>query len=155
MNFQIRAAVPDDQVPLIDCDIKCFDLAWSSDAWRFIGDNYAIRVATVSGTPVAFSAYHYVEDEREVFLPKIGVKPHFRRRGIGKALLAECASFGRQLGAKRLASCVPESIVLRPREPQDIVGWLIKTGWKAEKLFRKAYTVMGEKEDGVRFILEL
>jgi ribosomal protein S18 acetylase RimI-like enzyme len=151
--FSIRDARPEDQIPIIDCDIKCFDLAWTTDCWAVAAGNYVLKVATFYGTVIGFVTYLHDEDEQIVRMPKLGVKPAYRNKGVGNSLLAEVKTFARQLNARHIETVVPESI-LRPGEPAFIGDWMNKTGWKATGLVKQFFPSMGDMEDGVKFILQ-
>jgi GNAT superfamily N-acetyltransferase len=153
MIFSIRDARPEDQVPIIDCDIKCFDLAWTTDCWAFAAGNYVVKVATFYGTPIGFVTYLFDEDERIVRMPKLGVKPAYRRKKVGVSLQAEVIAFAIACRARHIETVLPESI-LRPGEPNYVGDWMAKAGWKATGLVPEFFPTMGQKEDGVKFILQ-
>jgi ribosomal protein S18 acetylase RimI-like enzyme len=152
--FTIRDARPEDQVPIQDCDIKCFDFAWDTDSWAFVGGNYVVKVATYYGTTFGFTAFLHDEDERIVHVPKIAVKVPYRNMGVGRKLLKEAIVFAQQVKARHLECVLPESI-LRPGEPGFVGDWMNKMGWKATKLVPEFFPAMGQQEDGVTFILNL
>lgn len=154
MIFSIRDARPEDQVPIIDCDIKCFDLAWSTDSWSYVAANNVVKVATFYGTPIGFSVFLLKADEPVVVLPKLGVKPTYRGKGVGRALLKEALVFARQVDARTIETIIPESL-LRPGEPAFVGDWMTKMGWRPDGLVREFFPSMGEKEDGVRFIISM
>jgi ribosomal protein S18 acetylase RimI-like enzyme len=149
--FKIRDAGPRDQVHIIDCDIKCFDMAWSIDNWTFVLANHVIKLATFYRTPVGFAVLAFDNESRVLHVPKLGVKPTYRRRGVGRQLMQEAINFAQQTCARHLETVVPESI-LRPGEPAYVGDWLLKVGWKATGIVKGVFTSMGEKEDGVKFI---
>lgn len=138
----------------MDCDIKCFDYPWSSDSWAFAAEEYVLKVATYYGTPIGFAVYLFNEEKGVAQFPKIGVKPTFRRRGVGRMLLRDGIKFATTMGAPLIETVLPESI-LRPNEPNFVGEWMTKMGWKATGIERDFYPMMGQKEDGIRFILKL
>lgn len=152
MVIKIRDATPADQIYIQDTDIKCFDLAWSSDAWGYAGEHYVIKLATWFGTPISFATYLHDTENNVVQFPKLAVKSSFRNRGLGRRMTEEAIAFCRQLGATHIQTIVPEAIC-RPGEAGDISGFLTKTGWKATGLVRDFFPSMGQRQDGVQFIL--
>lgn len=153
MIFGIRDAKPDDLVHLQDCDVKCFDYGWSTEEWEFAAENYAVRVAHYYGTPIGFAVFVVLnERQRIVHLFKLGVKPNFRRRKVGRLLVAEAMGFAEVRGIGEIESIIPESLC-RPGEPQDITGWLAKIGFRGTGLVPNYIQNMGINEDGYKFNL--
>lgn len=152
MIFKTRAARAEDQVYILDLDLKCFESAWSNDAWAYAGDHYVIKLATFYGTPIGFATFLHNTQENTIQFPKVGVKRAFRNKGVGRQLVSEALIFCKEVKATHLETLIPESL-LRPGETQDISEWLSKTGWKATNIVRDFFPCMGQREDAVRFIL--
>lgn len=152
MIFKTRAARPQDQVYLLDLDLKCFESCWSIDAWSYAGDNYVITMATFYGTPIGFATYLHNTEENTIQFPKVGVRRAFRNRGVGRQLVSEAMSFCKEVRATHVETLIPESL-LRPGEAHDVSGWLTKTGWTATNIVRDFFPCMGQREDAVRFTL--
>jgi len=152
--FNIREAWATDQVRLIDIDIKCFDAAWSPDAWALASGNYVIKVATFYGTVIGFETFFHAKDHNSVFIPKLGVLPAYRRKGIGRSFVKDAIEFAGQVKATRLETLLPESM-LRPGEPVFCGEWMNKVGFKATGIEKDVFVAMGQPEDGIRFTLSL
>lgn len=152
--FNIREAWANDQVRLLDIDIKCFDNAWSPDAWALAGANYVIKVATFYGTVIAFQTFFHDKDHNTVFMPKVGVLPAYRRKGIGRSFVKDAIEFAGQVKASRLETLIPESM-LRPTEPSFCGHWTKSVGFKATGIEKDVFVAMGQLEDGIKFTLSL
>lgn len=150
--FQTRHARPEDQVYILDLDLKCFESAWSHDSWAYAGQHYVIKLATFYGTPIGFATYVYNTEKNVIQFPKVGVKRAFRNKGVGSRLVFEALQFCKQVRAQHVETLVPESL-LRPGESQDASVWLSKLGWKATGIERDFFPCMGQREDAVRFTL--
>lgn len=157
MTIAIRDMRPDELTHVQNCDIKCFDYAWSSDEWGIAIDDYEVKVAHWYGTPIAFAVFAVLEQRRGkvTHLFKIGVKPDFRKKKISRLLFDEVVRCSNELKVKYIEAVVPESIC-NPADPLDISGWLHKLGMKAELPILKDYIAnFGKVEDGYRFQLHL
>lgn len=153
MMFAIRPFTPADLVHLQDCDVKCFDYGWNAEEWAFAAENYAIRIASYYGTPVGFAVMVVVTDPKRVgHLFKLGVKPNFRRRKVGRLLIASTIAFAKASDVDEIESIVPEGLC-RPGEPQDITGWLAKVGFRGTGVVPNYIHNMGVIEDGYKFNL--
>lgn len=152
MLFTYRNATAADQVYILDTDIKCFDFAWSPDAWAYAGEHYVIKLATYFRTPIGFATYLHDTENNIIQVPKIAVKAQYRNRNIGSKFVYEAVMYCHKLQAAYLQTIIPEALV-QPGDPHDISGWLLKTGWKATALVRDFFPNMGQKQDGVQFTL--
>jgi ribosomal protein S18 acetylase RimI-like enzyme len=148
MIFGIRDVKKEDFSHLYDCDIKCFDYVWSDDEWEFAATNYAIKVGHWYGTPVGFAVF-MLGEKQAVTVIKVGVKPNFRKRGIGRNLFNEAFRFAVSMGAAELNCIVPETLCL-PDEPQCILPWLKKMGMKGTGIVKNYL----QNEDGYEFKLK-
>jgi ribosomal protein S18 acetylase RimI-like enzyme len=64
-----------------------------------------IWVAEVDGELAGFAYAHVllrIDGDTSVFLYELGVDERFQRRGLGRALVEEARSLGRELGAKEM-----------------------------------------------------
>lgn len=156
LRTEIRDGRCEDIVYLKDADLKCFVENWDSDTWGVVGANYGVKVATVRGTVVGFAVFKRdEEDHRATHLMKLGVKPEFRNRGIGRELLKSVIQFARLINQQTLFTIIPEYMV-NPEDPYDASVWLSKMGFRAVvPLVPEFCTHLGELQAGVRFELEL
>lgn len=89
MKFTIRKMTLEDIPAVIDLDQKSFSLPWPERSFRFeVSDNPASRswVAEQDGKMVGMIVVWLIVDEAHV--ATIATHPDFRRRGVGKSLLA-------------------------------------------------------------------
>lgn len=156
MRTEIRDGNPRDLVYLKDCDLKCFAENWDSDTWGIAGEQFGIKVATIKGTVVGFAVFKRDEEDRSAtHLIKLGVKPDYRNRGIGRELLKSVIQFACLIDQKTLYSLVPEYMV-HPDDPYDASVWLSKMGFRAVLPMVPDYcTHLGTRQDAVRFVLKL
>ena len=139
---------------MIDIDIKCFEYAWLPTDWREVGKTCVACVATWNETPVGMVIFGKTPDG-DVEILKVGVKELYRRLGIGRRLIYNCALYAREIQALRLILVVPETR-LCPGEEDDLSAWLTKLGFRAQvPLLRDYYTFYGKSEDGIVFSLPI
>ncbi|MBN2117670.1 MAG: ribosomal protein S18-alanine N-acetyltransferase [Anaerolineales bacterium] len=89
MKFTIRGMTLEDVPAVIDLDHKSFSLPWPERSFRFeLTDNPASRcwVAELDGKIVGMIVVWLLVDEAHI--ATLATDPDFRRRGIGKRLLA-------------------------------------------------------------------
>lgn len=150
-DYLITHACPGDQVELIDCDIKCFDHAWSPDDWAAAAETHQIVIARRQGSVVGFAAFVLSKDGAILCVPKVGVKKQFRRKGIGTDLLAEAIAYGIEKQVAQLQMILPESSL-----PGDgIAAWMEIMGWKSTDIAKNFFPSMGSHEDGFIFRLPI
>lgn len=152
MIVQIRDAKPFDQVVLHDCDLKCFYVPWSDDFWGEIAKTHVVKVATYWGSIIGFVVATYLEEHRHVMVPKVCVKPNYRRRKVGTQLIDEVEKFARLMKAECIVCTVPESFT---SGDQDATGWLKALNFKAVGLLREGATCYGDAEDVIIFNREV
>lgn len=150
--LKIRTARYNDQFDVLDCDLKCFDYPYDSDAWEFVEDCYNLKVATLEGKIVGFTIYYYDDGSKLAKVPKVAVKPDYRRNKVGTLLLAQVNRWAKGTPAKQMEMILPESF-LNPDDPiRDCTGWLRATHWKAEGVAKSMFQDLGHRLDGIRFI---
>lgn len=153
MMFAIREARPEDLNRLQHSDLKCFDYSWDAEEWKFAIENYSVKLATYYGTPVGFSVMAIVTEPKRIgHLFKLGVIPTFRRRKLGRQLIAGAMGFTQFAGLNEIEAIIPE-MLCRPGEPQDILGFLAKVGFRATGVVPNYIKNMGVIEDGYQFNL--
>lgn len=151
----IRDANERDLGYLQDIDIKCFDASWTPDVWTYALQNYAVKVATMFGTPVGFVAFVIDPDDKSTcILIKLAVKKPHRGQGIGRGLFNTALSFCRLMRVKNLVCNLPESMC-DPSTQFDCSAWLNKMGMRATSIDRDKYTYLGQVEDGFVFQTEV
>lgn len=102
----ITAALAADIAPVMEVMREAFDPAFG-EAWNadqclgILGlPGVWMVLARDRGIPAGFALSRIILDEAELLL--LGVRPAFRRRGIGSALLAHIVSQAAARGARRL-----------------------------------------------------
>lgn len=101
MNLTFRKMTVDDISAVIDLDQKSFSLPWPERSFRFeLTDNPASRcwVAELDGKIVGMIVVWLIVDEAHV--ATVATHPDYRRRGIGKRLLAHALRHMMQDGAR-------------------------------------------------------
>lgn len=93
---------------LVELERRCFVEPWGRESVAGElaaggGAGIVLREPAAGGPPVAFLFYRLVDTEAELF--RVAVAPELRRRGIGKALVAE---FLRQARNRGMRSAVLE-----------------------------------------------
>jgi ribosomal protein S18 acetylase RimI-like enzyme len=149
MPIMIRSAIRDDLQHLFDIDLKCFDIPWTIDEWKYCGGGESlVHVATVDLTPVGMVIYHPAEC---LSIVKLAVKPQFRLRGISRLLLEHCVRCANDNGSQRISITVPETIIYCT-DTDNISPWLDKLHFYATTpLLKDHYDIYGRLEDGIVF----
>lgn len=101
MNLRIRKMTVDDIPAVVDLDQKSFSLPWPERSFRFeLTDNPASRcwVAELDGKVVGMIVAWLIVDEAHV--ATVATHPEYRRRGIGRRLLAHALRHLSQDGAR-------------------------------------------------------
>ena len=91
MNVIFRKMTVEDIPAVVELDQRSFSLPWPERSFRFeLNDNPASRcwVADLDGKVVGMIVVWLIMDEAHV--ATLATHPDFRRRGIGKGLLAHC-----------------------------------------------------------------
>lgn len=150
--FHVRDAVEGDLAHIVDIDIKTFENPWSSEEW--CARHHQVLVATYFGTPVGVMALCRTSDG-DLDVRKLAVKQSYRGRGIGRLLLAAAARCAQQARCVCLFMVLPERSIC-PGSPKDLSRWLTRLGFRAvTPILAGHFSVCGETEDGVKFILPL
>ena len=101
MNLIIRKMTVDDIPAVVDLDQKSFSLPWPERSFRFeLTDNPASRcwVAELDGKVVGMIVVWLIVDEAHV--ATLATHPDYRRRGIGRRLLAHALRHIMEDGAR-------------------------------------------------------
>lgn len=150
--FAFRESVPLDDHYLMDIDLKCFDRPWTPIEWRRVSKLCSILVATWNDKPIGMIVYGQTESG-DFDVVKLGVKPVYRRQGIGSRLMLDAILAARNLMVPSIFVTVPESHVC-PGDPYDVSAWLRKRSFRARLPNIKDHIELyGEWEDGVVFTL--
>lgn len=99
----IRCVERSDAACFEDVADDLFDGSINQDALNeFLADpRHHLAIAQDGDTIVGFaSAVHYVHPDkpRELWVNEVSVAPNYRRRGLGKAIIAHLLNHGRKLG---------------------------------------------------------
>lgn len=140
----VGPAVFDDRAALLNIDLKCWDFPWTEDLWQHAVDNYRILVARYRGERLGYSVFgRDMSQDRTIRIMKIGVRPAYRRFGVGKQLLlatlAMCKGY-------EVEAWLPEDYVYR-----GAGQWLLKHGFVAFGVKSNVYTGFGGLEDAILF----
>ena len=148
--IDIRQPVVSDVNYLMDIDIKCFENPWTVEKWRAICSDPQIfqLVATYYGSPVGFVIWERTPDVMNIL--RIGVKPSYRRNGVGEKLLRAVESSAYHLQLFRVTLLVPESLCC-PGMPRDVSQWLLHKGARAGSIVKGP--CLGYEEDAFLFTL--
>ena len=101
MNLRIRKMTVDDIPAVVDLDQKSFSLPWPERSFRFeLTDNPASRcwVAELDGKIVGMIVVWLIIDEAHV--ATVATDPEYRRRGVGRRLLAHALRHMMKDGAR-------------------------------------------------------
>lgn len=150
----LRGSRPEDAHYLIDIDIKCFEFPWSPAQWRRASADCMACVVTWKDTPVGMAVFRK-NHLGDVEIVKLGVKKPFRKLGVSRALILNCAIYAREVASPFLVLIVPERR-LCPGDPEDLSAWLTRLGFRARTpLYKDYFKFYGEREDGVMFYLPI
>jgi GNAT superfamily N-acetyltransferase len=146
MITNIRRPLRGELNHLLDIDLKCFEDNIPLEEWRIYLDDstYSIMVGTVQGIPAGFIMW------QGNMVVRLGVKPVYRKFGIGSKLLYMVENTLIQLGKKTIIIKIPESLCC-PGNPIDVSGWLRRRGFRAEKLEPNATVFCSIPEDLICF----
>jgi GNAT superfamily N-acetyltransferase len=146
MITNIRKPLRGELNHLLDIDLKCFEDNIPLEEWRIYLDSpeYNIMVGTFQGAPVGFIMW------RDNIIVRLGVKPVYRRLGIGSKLLYMVENTLIQLRKRAIIIKIPESLCC-PGKLIDVSGWLRRRGFRAEKLESNATIFCGVPEDLICF----
>jgi ribosomal protein S18 acetylase RimI-like enzyme len=157
----IREATWMDRTQLIDIDIKCFDDVWPSEDWvHWMKEDRVVFISEIySPTPgvfpqlVGFVACILLSDG--IAIEKIGVKPNHRRQGVAADLLYEINHKAESREWPHVVTLTVPETFLSPGCPDDISGWIIKSGFKAKTPLQPDYFyINGDSIDGVPCLFE-
>jgi GNAT superfamily N-acetyltransferase len=152
MQTEIRATTKKDIHYLLDIDLKCFEFPWTIDEWKTLGERCLGTIATVNRTPIGFVLFRS-DDDGDMEIVKIAIKPGYRRHGIASRLLDNCVRFARETRTHCLHLVIPERLVY-PDTPDEISGWLCHVQFQPTvPLLRDRFEYYGRLEDGIRFTL--
>lgn len=148
--YTVRGFRSADAVDLVDMDLKCCDMPWTSEEWskRQYSADFGISLAMFYGTPVGFVVF-----QPGVEILKLAVKEQHRRKGLSRELLEPVLDYARKNKVTSVSLIVPESTVT-VSGPGNLTAWLTKLRFKPEIPFLKDhFSQFGETEDGIRFKL--
>ena len=147
MNCVFRRAGPADLEVVAAIERECFRIPWSEDALRpELADDgrHLPLIAEVEGEAAGFALVWVVADE--LHLVNFAVRPALRRRGIGRALLAEVLDRARERDLRR--------VTLEVREGNEAARALYREFGFVEIALRPAY-YPDTREDAVIMLREL
>lgn len=137
-----------------DIDIKCFETPWTPNEWRWASDNCLGCVCTFRQTPIGM-VVNYRNEDGDLMVAKLGVKPEYRRVGIGTDLLRSAYHHALYVGAPYLVTIIPEWQIC-PGQPEDLSGWLKRRGLTAHReIVRNFQFAYGEPIDGIQFSIKV
>lgn len=151
MITNIRQPTFSDITHLVDVDLKCFEDNIGLKTWRmtFEDDEIFKFVGIFEQTPVGFVLW---EANEKVTITRIGVKPAYRHRGIGRQLLDAVRVWTQVHGMSSIWLEVPESLC-DPRFPSlDVSGWLQKLSFRGTGIAQRKAIFCGQSEDAFLFV---
>ncbi len=154
MITNIRQPQFSDITHLVDIDLKCFEDNMDLKTWRmtFEEDEIMKLVGTLERTPVGFVLWEVTD---KLTITRIGVKPAYRHRGIGTALINAVRVWAQVHQQPAIYMEVPESLC-DPRMPTlDVTGWLLKLKFRGMGLAQRKAVFCGQPEDAFLFARRL
>lgn len=106
----IRAAEEMDIKPMADLDIICFAEPWSEEAFRgeiMENDRAFYIVAEIDGRLAGYAGLWAIVDEGHI--TNVAVAPEYRRKGIGRAIVATLIDVAEENGLNSFTLEVRES----------------------------------------------
>jgi len=147
----IRISRPDDVNKLRDLDMKCYPYPQDMDFWRAVSqdENTTIIILEVVHQAAGFAVWSY--GGKEATIHKLGVHPKYRRKGLGRLLVAACYRHVKDRGCDTISLVIPH-IHCCPGDEDDVSVFLNKTGFTATGKVLTDFRIMyGSKVDGYIF----
>lgn len=150
MLTNIRKPESQDLNYILDIDLKCFEDNWSYHEWREIlyDSRYGVLIGTYKSMPVGFIVWF--GGAQEGLITRLGVKPTYRKKGVGSQLLLAVEVILTQQGIKEVHFPIPESLC-QPGTEYDVSKWLTTRKYKAGSLMHGTGVYCGVKEDEIVF----
>lgn len=127
-----------EQVALIER--SCFSNPWPKESFRHdISNSFAYTLVAREGRVVLGYLVAYLIAE-ELQIANIAVRPQYRRRGIGRSLLAKALSEGRRIGCRYAILDV---------RPSNIAGMQLYDKFGFRKVGRRPKYYATPSEDGL------
>jgi GNAT superfamily N-acetyltransferase len=114
-----------------DIDVKSYHYPWPHEQWVTLREDetYHWCVASLGVEPIGFATWQ--DHPHAVEIHRLAVKPTMRGEGGGTALVEYICNYAGDRFFNRVVTVVPEINCL-PGDPDDISGWLLMQGFKAE-----------------------
>jgi len=162
---------------LMSLDYRCYQFPLPKKTYqKMIGKAFTLT-ANVDGRPVGFGVWSRGTLKTDAKLYRLGVLPGFinpaymmpsdmlrveagfvkppiyRRKGIARQMMTVIEADIKQRGkSNTLRTIVPEHKLLGEKDPDDISGFMTKTGWEPlEKWERGMFNEYGRAWDGIIF----
>lgn len=104
-----------------------------------------------AGDPLGYVIHHPIvhEDESvELFIFRVGIAPKYRRAKYGSIMVEHCRGIAQRLGAKNIATMIPEYL---PEETPWIVDFLSYNQLTYSRHVKDAYYHFGRLYDGLYY----
>jgi ribosomal protein S18 acetylase RimI-like enzyme len=160
-----RLAHNSDLIDLCNLDLKCYEQPPATQEWWmqiFESPQFGCIVACKNQVPIgmivwgreAFKLPNFKAKVTTLHIHKICVYKEFRKKSIGKHLLAHVHEKAQREGIPYMTMCVPE-YKCEPGTPDDISGWLNKLGFKATIILPLKVPLYGKDYDQFLFVYEV
>jgi len=152
----IRLSRPTDINTLVALDIKTYNYPLSIENWQALVNGSGrsreprVVVMELARKPVGFAMWQHINDQIVKFL-RLGILPHYRRKGLARILIDSCVQDARRQKANKIQISVPELHCI-PDDPDNVVGFLNKVGFNPTGEVINNYGIMyGESVDAYVF----
>jgi GNAT superfamily N-acetyltransferase len=156
--FLLRDVVNNDLPYLLDMDVKCFDMPYPIEAWRFLATDAHIKVATYNHKVIGFTVYQF-ESSNEggpidtMKVGKLAVKEQYRGIGAGRRLMRQVFQDAHEIGCKYVRCAIAEYLIYK--KDKKLLKFLQHWKFQATGLKKEAMEMYGEKIDQIEFQAEV
>jgi GNAT superfamily N-acetyltransferase len=152
----VRLTRPSDNNALADLDLKCYDYPYSNERWKELAGESGkkkkprVVVLEVLRKPAGYAVWNYLDEDTAKII-RLGVKPGWRRKGLGSVLLGKIIHHSQIEKADKLQVIIPDIHCIKG-DPDNVSGFLAKTNFTATGEVIEGYRYMyGEWRDGYVF----
>jgi ribosomal protein S18 acetylase RimI-like enzyme len=158
--FLIRDVANNDLPYLLDIDVKCFEMPYPIEAWRFLATDAHIKIATYNHKVIGFTVYQFESSTGEeggtidtMKVGKLAIKEQYRGIGAGKRLMRQVFQHAYEIQCKYVKCAVAEHLIYN--EDQKLLRFLKHWKFEATGLRKEAMEMYGQKIDFIEFRAEV
>jgi GNAT superfamily N-acetyltransferase len=108
-------------------------------------------IASIEDKHVGFAIWERGPKGKPAYFIRFGVLPEFRNRGIGRKMLSWVLADLEEAKKKSVCSVLSQSVCLGPGDPDDVTGFMAKTGFKWVEQVPEMFFQYNQHFDGYKF----